>query len=60
MADRPRTDVLDVSCGPGTISIDIARRVNPRWVVGIAIVAGLAGVLVLSALPALRRWAARP
>ena len=25
----PGTDVLDVGCGPGTITIDIARRVAP-------------------------------
>ena len=31
----PGTDVLDVGCGPGTITIDIARRVAPGRVVGI-------------------------
>lgn len=32
---RPGTDVLDVGCGPGTITIDIAQRVAPGRVVGI-------------------------
>ena len=31
----PGADVLDVGCGPGTITIDIARRVAPGHVVGI-------------------------
>lgn len=37
VADRlvPGADVLDVGCGPGTITIDIARRVAPGRVVGI-------------------------
>ncbi len=32
---RPGLDVLDVGCGPGTISIDLARRVPGGRVVGI-------------------------
>ena len=31
----PGADVLDVGCGPGTITIDIARRVAPGRVVGL-------------------------
>jgi SAM-dependent methyltransferase len=31
---RPGVDVLDVGCGPGTITIDLARRVLPGRVVG--------------------------
>jgi SAM-dependent methyltransferase len=31
----PGTGVLDVGCGPGTITIDVARRVSPAAVVGI-------------------------
>lgn len=31
----PGADVLDVGCGPGTISIDIAQRVAPGRVVGL-------------------------
>ena len=31
----PGAEVLDVGCGPGTITIDIARRVAPGRVVGI-------------------------
>ena len=31
----PGTDVLDVGCGPGTITVDIARRVAPGRVVGL-------------------------
>ena len=40
----PGTSVLDVGCGPGTITIDIARRVAPGRVLGIdasgAVIAG--------------------
>ena len=32
---RPGLDVLDVGCGPGTITDDLARRVAPGRVVGI-------------------------
>lgn len=32
---RPGLDVLDVGCGPGTITVDLARRVAPGTVVGI-------------------------
>ena len=32
---RPGTDVLDVGCGPGTITIDLAARVAPGRVVGL-------------------------
>lgn len=37
VADRlvPGADVLDVGCGPGTITVDIARRVAPGRVVGL-------------------------
>src|SRR5687768_10129022 len=37
VADRfvPGADVLDVGCGPGTITIDIAGRVAPGQVVGV-------------------------
>jgi len=31
----PGTDLLDVGCGPGTITVDLARRVAPGRVVGI-------------------------
>lgn len=31
----PGMDVLDVGCGPGTITVDLARRVAPGRVVGI-------------------------
>jgi SAM-dependent methyltransferase len=31
----PAADVLDVGCGPGTITVDFARRVAPGRVVGI-------------------------
>src|SRR5690606_38227961 len=30
----PGTTVLDVGCGPGTITVDIAARVHPAKVVG--------------------------
>jgi ubiquinone/menaquinone biosynthesis C-methylase UbiE len=32
---RPGLDLLDVGCGPGTITLDLARRVAPGRVVGI-------------------------
>lgn len=32
---QPGMDVLDVGCGPGTITLDLARRVAPGQVVGI-------------------------
>jgi SAM-dependent methyltransferase len=32
---RPGLDVLDVGCGPGTITVDLARRVDGGTVVGI-------------------------
>jgi 2-polyprenyl-3-methyl-5-hydroxy-6-metoxy-1,4-benzoquinol methylase len=32
---RPGASVLDVGCGPGTLTIDLARRVAPGRVVGI-------------------------
>jgi len=41
----PGTSVLDVGCGPGTITVDLARRVAPGRVVGVdraEVVIGLA------------------
>lgn len=32
---RPGLDLLDVGCGPGTITIDLARRVAPGQVLGL-------------------------
>ena len=32
---RPGLDLLDVGCGPGTITLDFARRVAPGRVIGI-------------------------
>ena len=32
---RPGQDVLDVGCGPGTLTIETARRVLPGRVVGL-------------------------
>lgn len=32
---RPGLDLLDVGCGPGTITVDLARRVYPGRVVGV-------------------------
>jgi SAM-dependent methyltransferase len=32
---RPGQDLLDVGCGPGTITVDLARRVGPGLVVGV-------------------------
>jgi SAM-dependent methyltransferase len=37
---RPGSTVLDVGCGPGTITVDIARRVAPGRVLGIEPVSG--------------------
>jgi SAM-dependent methyltransferase len=32
---RPGLDVLDIGCGPGTITVDVAGRVRPGRVVGV-------------------------
>ena len=32
---RPGLDLLDVGCGPGTITVDLAARVAPGRVLGI-------------------------
>ncbi|WP_438388372.1 methyltransferase domain-containing protein [Actinopolyspora saharensis] len=32
---RPGLEVLDVGCGPGTITVDLARRVSPGSVTGV-------------------------
>lgn len=32
---RPGLDLLDIGCGPGTITVDLARRVAPGRVVGV-------------------------
>ena len=32
---RPGLDLLDVGCGPGTLTVDLARRVAPGRVVGV-------------------------
>jgi 2-polyprenyl-3-methyl-5-hydroxy-6-metoxy-1,4-benzoquinol methylase len=37
---RPGLDVLDVGCGPGTITVDLAERVAPGRVVGLDVSAG--------------------
>src|ERR1700709_528610 len=34
---RPGLDLLDVGCGPGTITVDLAARVAPGRVVGLAV-----------------------
>src|SRR3954467_15900634 len=34
---RPGLDVLDVGCGPGTITVDLAARVAPGRVLGLAV-----------------------
>src|SRR5690349_24211174 len=36
---RPGLDVLDVGCGPGTITVDLARRIAPGRVVGLDVAA---------------------
>ena len=38
---RPGLSVLDVGCGPGTLSVDLAVRVSPGAVVGLDIAAGV-------------------
>jgi ubiquinone/menaquinone biosynthesis C-methylase UbiE len=37
---RPGLDLLDVGCGPGTITVDLAARVAPGRVVGLDVSAG--------------------
>ena len=46
---RPGLDVLDVGCGPGTITADLARRVAPGRVVGIDRAAEVVEVAATSA-----------
>ena len=36
---RPGTDLLDVGCGPGTLTVDLARRTAPGRTVGIDVAA---------------------
>ncbi|MGH9111891.1 MAG: class I SAM-dependent methyltransferase, partial [Acidimicrobiales bacterium] len=38
---RPGVSILDVGCGPGTITVDLARRVAPGRVVGVDVAAGV-------------------
>ena len=38
---RPGLDLLDVGCGPGTITVDLAARVAPGRVLGIDPAAGV-------------------
>ena len=40
---REGLDVLDVGCGPGTITVDLARRVAPGRVVGLDVAAAPLG-----------------
>jgi SAM-dependent methyltransferase len=37
---RPGLDLLDVGCGPGTITVDLARQVAPGRVLGLDVAAG--------------------
>jgi ubiquinone/menaquinone biosynthesis C-methylase UbiE len=47
---RAGQDVLDVGCGPGTITVDLARRVAPGHVLGIDLAEGpLAGARATAA-----------
>ncbi len=54
----PGTSLLDVGCGPGTITVDLARRVEPGLVVGIdrepAVVAAATASYPAAAHPNLR------
>src|SRR3954462_5282379 len=38
---EPGMDVLDVGCGPGTLTVDLARRVAPGRVVGVDVSAAV-------------------
>jgi len=40
---RPGLDLLDLGCGPGTITVDLAERVAPGRVVGLDAAAGVLG-----------------
>ena len=39
---RPGLDVLDIGCGPGTITVDLAARVAPGRVVGVEVTEAIA------------------
>lgn len=67
---EPGMDLLDLGCGPGTITLDLAARVAPGRVVGIdaatdvieqAVEYGFTDAAELAAISeALHRWAAAP
>jgi len=40
---RPGLDLLDVGCGPGTLTADLARRVAPGRVTGVDVAAAVVG-----------------
>mgnify|MGYP001571791556 CR=1 FL=1 len=37
---RPGMDLLDLGCGPGTITVDLAKAVSPGWTMGVDIEPG--------------------
>lgn len=68
---RPGMDLLNVGCGPGTVTVDLARRVAPGRVIGVDTAAGVIGEQAvaygfsdreeLAAIAgAWRRWAGAP
>ncbi len=38
---QPGQSLLDIGCGPGTITVDLARRLSPGRVVGVDAAAGI-------------------
>ena len=58
---RPGTTVLDIGCGPGTITADIARRVAPAPAIGLDNAAEVIALAASTIAARVRRfWLARP
>ena len=55
---RPGYSVLDVGCGPGTLTVDLAMRVAPGQVVGIDVAASVVSEAKAATLDVRSLWKA--